>query len=140
MRFFCQKFKKTIFYKGHSQLWKYISREKKSSLVSENRPGENHSPARIADCVSEYILLISKNKQTSKKKQEDKKKKSKQRRKENSPENGLKNFSGHLHFRKDEYVIFWPHKALTNANDQLDHERLQNSNIFQIKRLFFLIT
>ena len=29
-----------------------------------------HSPARIAKCVSEYVFLISENKQTSKKKQE----------------------------------------------------------------------
>ena len=44
--------------------------QKKSSLVSGNWPGEilfYHSPARIAECVSEYILLISKNRQTWKK-------------------------------------------------------------------------
>ena len=46
---------------------------KKSSLASGNRPGENffitHPPARRVECVSEYIFLTSKNKQTIKKKQ-----------------------------------------------------------------------
>ena len=42
--------------------------KKKSSLVSGNRPGENHSPAHIVEYVSEYTFLISKNnKQTNKK-------------------------------------------------------------------------
>ena len=42
--------------------------KKKSSLVSGNRPGENHSPTHIVEYVSEYTFLISKNnKQTNKK-------------------------------------------------------------------------
>ena len=43
---------------------------KKISLVSGNRPGENLlslTRPHIVECVSEYILLISKNKQTRKK-------------------------------------------------------------------------
>ena len=43
-------------------------RLKKSSFASGNRPRENFfiSPTHIVECVSEYILLISKNRQTSK--------------------------------------------------------------------------
>ena len=43
-------------------------RPKKSSFVSGNRSGEKFlsPPARIVECVSEYVFLISK-KQTSKK-------------------------------------------------------------------------
>ena len=42
--------------------------KKKSSLVSGNRQGENHSPTHIVEYVSEYTFLISKNnKQTNKK-------------------------------------------------------------------------
>ena len=47
---------------------KQLQDQKKSSLVSGNRPGENHSPAHIVEYVSEYTFLISKNnKQTNKK-------------------------------------------------------------------------
>ena len=38
----------------------------KNSLVSGNGPSEK-LPAHIVECVSEYIYLISKNKQTSQK-------------------------------------------------------------------------
>ena len=42
----------------------------KKVVVSGNRAGD--SPARIVECVSEYIFLISKNKQTSKKTKQNK--------------------------------------------------------------------
>ena len=45
-------------------------RPKKGSLVSRNWLDETffyHSPACIVECVSEYVFLILKNKQTSKK-------------------------------------------------------------------------
>ena len=64
------------------------------SLVFGNRLGEKcfyHSPARIVKCVSEYIFLISKNKQASKKKNKNTKKpKETKEEKRVSPENRLK--------------------------------------------------
>ena len=47
------------------------SRPNKSNLVSGNRPGENafHSSIRIFECVSEYIFLISKQKEPKKAKE-----------------------------------------------------------------------
>ena len=74
---------------------------KKSSLVSANRPGENLSPGRIVDCVSEYIFLISKVKQTSKKtkqQQQEYKKAEETREKRVPPENRLK---------KDKFAAVW---------------------------------
>ena len=62
---------------------------KKSSLVSGNRPGGDffyHSPARIIECVSEYIFLISKRKQAK----NPPKKKNTKEEKIISPENRLK--------------------------------------------------
>ena len=44
----------------------FSSKAKKSSLVSRNWPGD--SPARTVEFVSEYLYLISKNKQQAKKK------------------------------------------------------------------------
>ena len=57
--------------------------QKKSSLVSGNRPSENfyYSPARIVECIAEYIFLISKNKQAEKVKQSKKTKKQKKLKK-----------------------------------------------------------
>ena len=54
-----------------------------------------HSPARIVECVSEYIFLISKNKRKSKKKSKKKNKNTKKARetkgeKRISPENRLR--------------------------------------------------
>ena len=46
----------------------FSSKAKKSSLVYRNWPGD--SPARTVEFVSEYLYLISKNKQQAKKKQE----------------------------------------------------------------------
>ena len=63
--------------------------QKKSSFLSGNRPGENHLPTRIVECVSEYTFLISKsNKPTNKKNKNQKKQKKEEKR--ISPENRSK--------------------------------------------------
>ena len=79
-----------------------MSKAKKTWFCFWKSTGQNtfyYSPARIPDCVSEYIYLISKNKQTRKKnnkktnKQTTKKiTKAKQTKEEKriSPENGFK--------------------------------------------------
>ena len=86
---------------------------KKSSLVSGNRPGGDffyHSPARIIECVSEYIFLISKRKQAK----NPPKKKEYKRRKDNISGKPIKetnlrppggDFSRHPHFRKQEHFF-----------------------------------
>ena len=48
-------------------------RSKKNSLVSGNRPGKSwfyHSPARIVECVSEYIFFSKKSNQKKQKTKE----------------------------------------------------------------------
>ena len=52
----------------------------KNSLVSGNRPSEK-LPAHIVECVSEYIYLISKNKQAKKTKTKQEQKKQKKLKK-----------------------------------------------------------
>ena len=74
-------------------------------------------PARIVECVSEYIFLISKNKQAKKAQKSKNTKKAKETKEERRifPENRLKkqihgrldeDFSGHPHFRKQDYFFF----------------------------------
>ena len=93
--------------------------EKKSSLVSGNRPGKKflsliRQHSRM--CIKVYIFKFKKH-QTNKK-QESKKAKETKEEKRISPENRLKkyicgrpgeDFSRHQHFRKQEYYFFSPH-------------------------------
>ena len=78
---------------------------------------KNYSPARIVKYGSEYMFLISKNKQKKKEKTRIQKKKKKLKKKENISGKSIEKICGrpgedfprHPHFREQENLgFFWP--------------------------------